>query len=341
MTTHTQTIRDTLGRPVRDLRISVTDRCNFRCAYCMPAEVYGRRYHFLPKAELLTYEEITRLTRLFASLGVVKVRVTGGEPLVRSQLHKLIAMLAQIDGIEDLTVTTNGYLLADQAAGLRAAGLRRVTVSLDALDPEVFAAMNGRGHGPDRVLEGIRVAAETGLRPIKVNSVVQRGVNDHLVVDLARHFKGSGQILRFIEYMDVGNLNGWRLDQVVPSAELVERINAELPIVPWEPNYDGEVASRYRYVDGTGEVGFISSVTQPFCGGCTRVRLSPEGKVYTCLFASTGFDLNAPLRAGASDEELLKMISGLWRVRTDRYSELRASQKSASERKIEMYQIGG
>ena len=334
-------IRDTLGRPVHDLRISVTDRCNFRCPYCMPAHVYGERYHFLPKQEILTYEEITRLTKLFVGLGVRKVRLTGGEPLVRSGVHKLVAMLAKVQGIEDLTVTTNGYLLAEQAKQLKDAGLHRVTVSLDSLDAEVFSALNGRGVTPERVLEGIEAAAALGLSPIKVNAVVIRGVNDHTVLDLARRFKGTGQIVRFIEYMDVGNLNGWRRDQVVPSAELVARINAVFPIEPLEPNYQGEVAERYRYMDGSGEVGFISSVTQPFCGDCTRVRLSPEGEVITCLFASKGTDLKGPLRSGATDDELRDILAGLWRVRTDRYSEQRASMAGAGSRKIEMYHIGG
>ena len=333
--------RDTLGRPVRDLRISVTDRCNFRCTYCMPAHVYGERYHFLPKAELLTYEEIARVTGLFVRLGVTKARLTGGEPLVRSDLYKLVGMLSRLDGMDDLTVTTNGYLLAEQAQQLREAGLHRVTVSLDSLDPEVFGAMNGKGVTPERVLEGIEAAVAVGLAPIKVNAVVHRGVNDHTVLDLARHFKGSGHIIRFIEYMDVGNLNGWRREQVVPSAELVQRINAVFPIEPLEPNYQGEVAERYRYVDGSGEIGFISSVSQPFCGDCTRVRLSPEGEVITCLFASKGLDLRGPLRAGATDDELLDMLGNLWRARTDRYSELRASMAGPSPRKIEMYHIGG
>ncbi len=337
----TPPVSDTLGRALRDLRISVTDRCNFRCTYCMPAEVYGERYRFLPRAELLTYEEIARLTRLFVELGVRKVRVTGGEPLVRTEVEHLVALLSATEGVEDLTMTTNGYLLAGRAAALRDAGLHRVTVSLDSLDPEVFGAMNGRAYGPDRVLEGIGAAEKAGLAPIKINAVVHRGVNDHTAVDLARYFQGTGHIVRFIEYMDVGNLNGWRQEQVVPTAELVERINAVMPIAPVESAYSGEVASRYRYLDGSGEVGFISSVSQPFCGDCTRVRLSPEGKVYTCLFASQGLDLRAPLRSGADDEELLDTIAGLWRVRTDRYSELRAARAGEGQRKVEMFQIGG
>ena len=341
MVSSAENLRDTMDRPLRDLRISVTDRCNFRCTYCMPAEVYGERYRFLPKQQLLAYEEITRLTRLLVQLGVSKVRITGGEPLVRSEVHKLVAMLADVDGVEDLTLTTNGYLLKDQARLLRDSGLDRVTVSLDSLDPEVFAAMNGRGFTPQRVLEGIEAASALGLRPVKINAVVQRGVNDQSVVDMVRYFKGTGHIIRFIEYMDVGNLNGWERGQVVPSAELVERIDAVFPIEPLEPSYRGEVAERYGYRDGSGEIGFISSVSQPFCGDCTRMRLSPEGQLLTCLFASTGTDLRGPLRDGASDEEMLSTITGIWRVRADRYSELRASMAGPIPRKIEMYHIGG
>jgi cyclic pyranopterin phosphate synthase len=334
-------ITDTLGRPVRDLRISITDRCNFRCPYCMPAEIFGERYHFLPKQELLSFEEIAKVTALFVQLGVTKVRVTGGEPLVRTDVPKLIAMLAGIEGIGDITLTTNGYLLAANAQALKDAGLRRVTVSLDSLDPEVFATMNGRGYSPDRVLEGIAAAEAVGLAPLKLNSVVERSVNDHTVLDLVRHFKGTGHVVRFIEFMDVGNLNGWERTHVVPSAELVALINAEYPIHPLEPNYRGEVAERWAYDDGSGEIGFISSISHPFCGDCSRVRLSPEGQVITCLFASTGMDLRTPLRAGASDVELMELLSKQWRARTDRYSELRASAESSPQRKIEMYQIGG
>lgn len=334
-------LTDTFGRPLRDLRLSVTDRCNFRCTYCMPAELYGERYQFLPKAQLLTYEELARLARLFVELGVNKLRVTGGEPLVRSQLHRLIAMLSTIEGAEDLALTTNGYMLAQQAPALAAAGLQRVTVSLDSLDPEVFARMNGRGYHPERVLEGIQAAAAAGMGPVKVNAVVHRGVNDHTLLDLARRFKGTGHILRFIEYMDAGTLNGWQPGQVVPSAELVAQINAELPIEPLEPNYDGEVAERYRYVDGSGEIGFISSVSQPFCGDCTRARISSDGTLYTCLFATQGLDLRGPLRAGATDDELRELISGVWQRRTDRYSELRASMAGDGGRKVEMFAVGG
>ena len=334
---------DTLGRPLHDLRISVTDRCNFRCTYCMPAELFGERYHFLPRAELLTYEEIARLTAIFVGLGVSKVRVTGGEPLVRQDVDTLVGMLHRTAGVEDLTLTTNGVLLPEQAERLKAAGLDRVTVSLDSLDPEVFGAMNGKGVAPEAVLAGIDAAERAGLHPIKVNTVVERGVNDHTVVDVARHFKGTGHIVRFIEYMDVGNLNGWKRDRVVASSELASMIDAVFPIEPLEPSYRGEVAERWRYRDGSGEIGFISSVTQPFCGDCMRVRLSPEGRVYTCLFASAGHDLKAPLRSGASDDELRETIAGIWRVRDDRYSEQRAALAEAGDarHKIEMFQIGG
>jgi cyclic pyranopterin phosphate synthase len=336
-----QTVTDTRGRPIHDLRISVTDRCNFRCTYCMPAEIFGERYTFLRRDQVLSYEEITRVTRIFVRLGVRKVRVTGGEPLVRQDLPELIAQLSPIEGIDDLTLTTNGTLLAAQAAALKGAGLERITVSLDSVDPDVFATMNGRGAAPDAVLEGIDAAERVGLTPIKINAVVERGVNEHTVVDLARRFKGTGHILRFIEFMDVGNLNSWKADRVVPSAELVELIGREMPIEVLEPNYVGEVAQRWRYLDGDGEIGFISSVTQPFCGSCTRARLSPEGKIFTCLFATDGLDILTPLRQGATDEELLALIEGLWRARTDRYSDLRAAAKATPARKVEMYQIGG
>ena len=335
------TITDTMGRPMRDLRISVTDKCNFRCPYCMPAEVYGVRYKFLPKPELLTFEEIARLTALFVELGITKVRLTGGEPLVRSNLEELVTLLSRIEGIRDLTLTTNGYLLAQKAQALKEAGLQRITVSLDSLDEEVFKEMNGRGFGTGRVLEGISKAGEVGLSPIKINSVVQRGVNDHTIVDLARHFKGSGHIVRFIEFMDVGNLNGWKLDQVVSADEIAARIDAEMPLEVIEPNYEGEVALRYRYKDGSGEIGIIASVTKPFCGDCTRARISTDGKLFTCLFASVGRDLREPMRSGDSDEELKEIIMGTWGRRTDRYSEERASMTEPGPMKVEMYQIGG
>ena len=342
MTTTTTLIpRDTLGRTLRDLRISVTDRCNFRCPYCMPAEVYGARYKFLPKNELLSFEEITRLARIFVKLGVNKLRLTGGEPTIRTDVQKLVAMLAGLgDGI-DLTMTTNGFLLERMAQSLHDAGLRRITVSLDSLRDDVFAKLNGRGFTAERVLRGIRKAEEVGLSPIKVNCVVVRGTNDDDIVDLARYFKGTGHIVRFIEYMDVGNLNGWKLDNVVPAREVVERISAAFPLEPAEPNYKGEVAERWRYVDGSGEIGVIASVTQPFCADCTRARLSTDGKLVTCLFATTGKDLRGPMRDGASDDELEALIRGVWTKRTDRYSELRTALTDKPRKKVEMYYIGG
>ncbi len=332
---------DQFRRPLRDLRISVTDRCNFRCSYCMPAEIYGERYEFLPKPEILTFEEITRLAKILVGLGVSKIRLTGGEPLVRADLAELVAMLAPIPGLEDLTLTTNGYLLAQQAQALKDAGLQRISVSLDTLDDSIFRKMNGRNFGTQRILEGIRKAEEIGFHPIKINAVVVKGVNDHTVVDLARFCKEHGYIARFIEYMDVGNRNGWKLDNVVPSQEVIRRIGQEMPLEPMDKDYRGEVADRYRYLDGTGEVGVISSVTEPFCGDCTRMRLSPDGKVYTCLFATIGHDLKKPLRSGATDDDLKKRIAGLWRLRTDRYSEERSSLTTPLPRKVEMYQIGG
>ena len=337
-------IADRLKRRFRDLRISVTDRCNFRCTYCMPAEIYGERYSFLPKADLLTFEEITRLTRIFVDLGAVKVRLTGGEPLVRTEVETLVARLSRVEGIEDLTMTTNAYLLPKKAQALKDAGLRRVTVSLDTLDDEIFRRMNGRGFGTQSVLAGIEAAESAGLLPIKINSVVQRGVNDHAIVDLARHFKERGHIVRFIEYMDVGNRNGWKLDYVVSADEIVARIDAEMPLEPIEASYSGEVALRYRYGDGGGEIGIIASVTRPFCGDCTRLRLSPEGSIYTCLFAGVGTGLRDPLRAGATDAELVELITGVWGRREDRYSEERASMTEElrdKREKVEMYHIGG
>ncbi len=334
-------IADRFNRPLRDLRISVTDRCNFRCTYCMPAEIYGERYEFLSKDELLTFEEITRLTRVMVSLGVVKVRLTGGEPLVRSEIEKLVSQLSQIEGIKDFAMTTNAYLLTEKVKALKDAGLQRVTISLDTLDNEIFKRMNGRGFGIEKVLEGIESAEKLGLKPIKINSVVKRGVNDHTIVDLARYFKERDHIVRFIEYMDVGNLNGWKMDEVVPADEIVARIDAEIPLVPTESNYRGEVASRYRYKDGSGEIGVIASVTKPFCGDCTRLRLSAEGQIYTCLFASVGTDLRGPMRDGATDIELEAIIVGTWGGRVDRYSEERASITKPREKKVEMYHIGG
>ena len=336
-------IRDTFGRPVRDLRVSVTDRCNFRCPYCMPAEIYGERYEFLPRADLLTFEEIERLVARFVELGVTKVRLTGGEPLVRKGLEDLVERLALVPGIRDLTLTTNGYLLAEKASALRDAGLKRLTVSLDSLDEDVFRTMNGRGFGTGPVLAGIRAAENAGFSPIKINAVVQGGVNDHTIVDLARRFKGTGHVVRFIEYMDVGNLNGWRLDEVVPAEEIIRAIDAEMPIEPMEANYRGEVARRYRYRDGDGEIGIIASVSKPFCGDCTRARLSTDGKLFTCLFAGTGTDLRGPMRGGAGDDELRDLIAGVWGRRDARYSELRTleTRTDAQPRKVEMYQIGG
>jgi cyclic pyranopterin phosphate synthase len=332
-------LTDTLGRPIRDLRISVTDRCNFRCVYCMPKEVFGRDYRFLERRELLTFEEIERLAGAFVRQGVQKIRLTGGEPLVRRDIERLIELLAGVDNV-DLTLTTNGSLLPQKAQALRDAGLKRVTVSLDSLDDEVFRAMNDADFPVARVLEGIEAAAAAGLDPVKVNMVVKRGVNEDSVVAMARHFHGSGHILRFIEYMDVGHTNGWRMDDVVPAAEIVAAIDAELPLEPVEPNYAGEVATRWRYRDGGGEIGVISSVTQPFCGGCTRARLSAEGRLFTCLFAVRGHDLRAVVRDGASDEDLDEAIATIWRGRTDRYSELRTAQ-TASLPKVEMSYIGG
>ena len=331
---------DTLQRPIRDLRISVTDRCNFRCPYCMPAEIFGEKYEFLPKAEILTFEEITRLARIFVDLGVAKIRITGGEPLLRRDLETLIADLSRLDGVCDLTLTTNGYLLADKARALKNAGLHRLTVSLDAIDDPTFDRMSGRAHGAERVLNGIRVAERAGFHPIKINAVVQRGINDHLVVGLAQHFHDTGHILRFIEFMDVGNRNNWNMDRVVAAAEIIDRIHAVLPLEPMAPNYMGEVANRYRYVDGGGEIGIIASVTQPFCGDCTRARLSTDGKLYTCLFASEGTALRDELRGGASDTALRDKIIHTWTHRSDRYSEIRFDH-TPEARKIEMYQIGG
>ncbi|MFL5930389.1 MAG: GTP 3',8-cyclase MoaA [Gaiellaceae bacterium] len=333
------TTLDTLGRPVRDLRISVTDRCNFRCVYCMPKEVFGRDYAFLPRGELLSFEEIERLARVFAAHGVEKIRLTGGEPLVRRDLELLVAMLARIDGL-DLTLTTNGSLLPQKAQALADAGLRRITVSLDSLDDEVFRAMNDVDFPVKRVLAGIEAAAAAGLAPVKVNMVVRRGLNEHSVLPMARYFRETGHILRFVEYMDVGHTNGWRLDDVVPAAELVAAIDAELPLEPVEPAYRGEVARRWRYRDGGGEIGLIASVTQPFCGDCTRARVSADGKLYTCLFALRGHDLRAVLRSGASDDELFGVIGEVWRVRDDRYSDLRTAATTDLP-KVEMSYIGG
>jgi len=332
-------LADRHGRAMRDLRISVTDRCNFRCIYCMPKTVFGRDHEFLPRADLLTFEEIERLARQFAAHGVSKIRITGGEPLLRRNLEGLIELLAAIPGIE-LTLTTNGALLPKKARMLRDAGLNRVTVSLDSLDDTIFKAMNDVDFPVAKVLEGIAAAEAAEFPTIKINMVVKRGVNDHTLVDMARHFKGSGHIVRFIEYMDVGATNGWKLDEVVPSAEVLRRISEEMPLEPIGPNYPGEVAQRWRYRDGSGEIGVISSVTQAFCGTCTRARLSTEGKLYTCLFAQDGHDLRSMLRGGNSDEEIAAVIGAIWRVRDDRYSEIRTAE-TAGLKKIEMSYIGG
>ncbi len=333
-------LRDTLERPIRDLRISVTDRCNFRCTYCMPKEVFGREYQFLERVELLSYEEIVRLVRIFTALGVEKIRLTGGEPLVRQELPRLIKGLSALPGLRDLALTTNGRLLPAQAQALRTAGLRRITVSLDTLDDEVFKAINDADVPVQAVLDGIAAAAKAGLRPIKINAVIKRGVNDHTLVELARHFHGTGHIVRFIEFMDVGTSNGWRLEHVVPAREIIARINTELPIEPIEGNYVGEVARRWRYVDGGGEIGVITSISAPFCGSCTRARLSADGQLYTCLFAAHGHDLRGALRSGASDQEISAMIASIWRSRDDRYSELRTAELLGRQ-KVEMSYIGG
>ena len=327
-----------MGRAVRDLRISVTDRCNFRCVYCMPKEVFGRGYRFMDRKELLTFEEIERIARAFVAHGVEKIRITGGEPLLRRDLEVLVARLVELGGL-DVALTTNGALLPQKAEALRAAGLDRVTVSLDSLDDETFRSMNDVGFPVSRVLDGIAAASAAGLR-VKVNAVVKRGVNDHQVTALARHFRGTGHIVRFIEYMDVGATNGWRLDDVVPAAEIVAMIDEAFPLERAEENYRGEVARRWRYRDGEGEVGVIASVTQPFCGDCTRSRISAEGRLYTCLFATTGHDLRALVRGGADDAALHETIGRLWARRSDRYSEERSSQTAGVQR-VEMSYIGG
>ncbi|HLY50143.1 MAG TPA: GTP 3',8-cyclase MoaA [Solirubrobacteraceae bacterium] len=333
-------VLDRRSRPLRDLRISVTDRCNFRCTYCMPKEIFGRDFAFLPRAELLSFEEITRLARAFALEGVSKIRLTGGEPLLRRDLDQLVAMLADIEGVTDIALTTNGSALAASVRKLKDAGLSRVTVSLDALDDETFAAMNDVAFPVARVLAGIAAAAAAGLAPVKINMVVKRGVNDGSIAAMAEHFRGTGHVLRFIEYMDVGTTNGWRMDDVIPATEIIATINDRWAIEPLDPNYPGEVATRYRYRDGAGEIGVIASVTQPFCGACTRARLSADGKLYTCLFAARGHDLRAILRAGASEDELVTQLRSIWGHRADRYSELRHAH-TRGRPKIEMSYIGG
>lgn len=341
-------LADTLGRPLRDLRISVTDRCNFRCSYCMPKEVFDKDYRYLPHASLLSFEEITRLARQFLAHGVRKIRLTGGEPLLRKNIEILIAQLRELRTVEgtppELTLTTNGSLLARKARALKDAGLQRVTVSLDGLDDAVFRRMNDVDFPVAEVLEGIAAAREAGLGPVKVNMVVKRGTNDHEILPMARHFRGSGIVLRFIEYMDVGATNGWRMDEVMPSSEVRERIASEFPLVQLDPSAPGETAERWGYADGEGEVGFISSVTQAFCGDCNRARLSTEGKLYLCLFASNGYDLRELLRGNATDAELASAIGHIWQGRGDRYSELRGSlpaDASAGGRRVEMSYIGG
>jgi cyclic pyranopterin phosphate synthase len=337
--------RDARGRPLRDLRLSVTDRCNFRCPYCMPRERFHEHYRFLKSSERLGFEELVRLARLFMQLGVTKIRVTGGEPLLRAGLADLIGDLSTLPGLEDLALTTNGVLLAQQAVALRAAGLQRVTVSLDSLDPAVFARMAGDLGRPEDVLEGIAAAQRAGLAPIKLNVVVQRGVNEHTVLPLLEHFRGSGVIVRLIEYMDVGTRNAWRREEVVTAAELQAMIHARWPLQPRSRAYPGEVAERHAYADGAGELGFIASVSQPFCGDCSRARLSSDGVFYTCLFASAGLDLRAPLRGGASDEELLALVRARWQQRDDRYSELRGAGVRipvvAEATRVEMNRVGG
>jgi cyclic pyranopterin phosphate synthase len=325
---------------MRDLRVSVTDRCNFRCVYCMPRELFGPDHAFLPRAQILDFEEIARVVRAAVPLGVHKLRLTGGEPLVRRNVAELVRMLAAIDGVDDLTLTTNGSLLATKAGALAEAGLSRVTVSLDALDDETFMRMNDARVPVSRVLDGIAAAERAGLTPIKVNAVIRRGLNEHAVLDLAQQFRGTGQIVRFIEYMDVGATNGWRLDDVVPAREILERIDARWPLEPMDADYRGEVAQRYRYRDGAGEVGVISSVSQPFCGDCTRARLSADGRIYTCLFASSGHDVRAVLRSGQTDADLMAFLADVWQGRSDRYSELRTLE-TAAQPKVEMSYIGG
>ena len=329
---------DTLGRPMRDLRISVTDRCNFRCVYCMPREVFDAGHEFLPHSAILSFEEIARLARVFAGLGVRKIRLTGGEPLVRKQLPRLVAMLSELP--VELTLTTNGSLLARQATALKAAGLHRVTVSLDSLDDATFRAMNDADFPVAKVIEGIEAAAAAGLEPVKINMVVKRGVNDQGILAMAERWRGTGHIVRFIEFMDVGSTNGWRMDDVVPSAEVVRRISERWKVEPVGANYAGEVAERWRYVDGGGEIGVISSVTQAFCASCNRMRLSTEGSLYTCLFAQSGFDLKSLLRGGASDDEMRNEIAAVWQKREDRYSEIRTAE-TAKAKKVEMSYIGG
>jgi len=333
-------LADTRQRGLRDLRISVTDRCNFRCTYCMPKEVFDADYAYLPQEEVLTFEEIVRLSRIFAGFGIEKIRLTGGEPLMRKGIESLIAQIREALPAIDFTLTTNGSALKAKARALKEAGLSRITVSLDSLDDATFRAMNDVDFPVTKVLEGIDAARDAGLGPVKVNMVVKRGTNDHHIVDMARHFKGSGHIVRFIEFMDVGSTNGWRMDDVIPSREVVRRINEAFPCEPWNANYKGEVAKRWRYLDGGGEFGVISSVTEAFCDTCNRARLSTDGSLYTCLFAQQGFDLKSLLRSGEDDANIRNAVAAVWQHRTDRYSEIRTAE-TAKQRKVEMSFIGG
>ncbi len=334
-------LNDKFGRPIRDLRISVMDKCNFRCPYCMPAEIFGEDYMFLNNKEMLSDDELVRLTELFVQVGVTKLRLTGGEPLLRPNIIDLVRRLAAIPHIEDLAMTTNASHLPKHAAALREAGLHRLTISLDSLDEQVFQSMNGYKSTVAEVLKGIKSAENAGFSPLKINCVVKKNVNDHTIAALARHFRDTPHIVRFIEYMDVGNLNGWVMDDVVSADQMQDILSAEIPLEPIAPNYAGEVARRFRYRDGSGEIGFITSVTKPFCGNCTRARLSAAGEYYTCLFGLRGTDLRAPLRDGASDEEILDIISGVWSRRSDRYSELRTSFTKIPRKGAEMYRLGG
>ena len=332
--------RDTLGRPLHDLRLSVTDRCNFRCTYCMPKELFGRDHAFMPKSEILTFEELHRVSSIFVGLGVEKIRLTGGEPLLRRDLPHLVNMLSSIPGLQDLTLTTNGSALSNLAVPLREAGLKRLTVSVDALDDAIFRAMNDVDFPLNRVLHGIDCAVEAGFAPVKINMVVKRGLNEHQIVPMAKHFSGPQFILRYIEYMDVGTTNGWVMNEVVPASEIISLLSQEIPLEKLPPNYGGEVASRYRHVDGGGEIGIISSVTQPFCRGCTRARLTSDGQFYTCLFGNTGHDIRALLRSGLDDASIATALGAMWRARDDRYSELR-SDATVSLPKAEMSRLGG
>ncbi|UYN92951.1 MAG: GTP 3',8-cyclase MoaA [Anaerolineales bacterium] len=334
------TLVDTLARPLHDLRISVTDRCNFRCTYCMPKEVFGKQYQFLPQEQLLSFDEIEQVTRAFVALGVRKVRLTGGEPLMRKDLESLIARLAALPGVQDIALTTNGSFPLERVHSLKAAGLKRMTVSLDALDDETFKRMNDVDFPVERVLEWIAESARAGFAPVKVNMVVKRGVNEHAILPMARYFRQHGHILRLIEYMDVGHSNGWRMDDVLTARQMVDIISAELPLEPLEANYRGEVAERYRYADGSGELGIIASVSQPFCGDCSRARISADGRLFTCLFALGGADLRGLVRRGADDAALQAAIAAVWQKRADRYSELRSANTAALP-KVEMSYIGG